>query len=358
MRFSLLICLLVCLSAGCVYGPRNYDDPELPPPFNADGERDPQIDSLISGAVPAGTENYTIGPGDEISISLVGNPGILGSASGGARFSITENPFIVLPQVGSVSVHGKTVDQLEGELRTAFSETIRDPRPVVTIERFSSNQAVVLGSVKTPGRYPLDKNDTLLEIIFKAGGLTLGGETGSLPPANTLKLYRLRSYVPNAPDSDPMEQAASGQEQRVEIDIPLDDFILGGNLSYNISVLPNDIVYIPPAGTAVVHGHAKRPRVVFLGPGLRTLSQVLTETGGLRFRAASRVEIVRRSPDGDESFYVNARRIMKRRDQDFQLRDNDQIYIYSTSVRAFFDSLASIFSATASTGVNATYSPI
>ncbi len=363
------ICLVLMGTTGCVYGPRSQRSDYIPPPLDVEALGTPtDWDALMALEPQFTSENYLLGPGDEISIAVLDRPELFSPGQDpetpGNRFTITENPMLVLPHVGAIRVHDKTPRQLERELAAALSSIVRNPTPIVTIERFESNQVTVLGTVATPGRYPLQRDDTLLEMIFKAGGLTLGARNG-LPPAQYLKVYRskaveeiLKGTRPRIDDPMELTFREDGPAERREIIIPLDEFILGGDLSYNIPLLPDDVVYIPPAGTVSVHGSVENPRVVFLGPGLRTVDQVLTEVGGLRYRAHSRIEVVRPRPSGVvDSYYMDGRRIMARRERDFALRDNDRIYVYTSGWRAVVDDISNIFRATASTGVNATYTP-
>lgn len=368
--FLILVCaLLFPFLAGCGKT-RNINSPAVPPPADLDRERweeslarvreDP--DSLVP------TQIYTIGPGDVLAISVVGRPDLLGETEEGvdnrARFTISESPFIVLPYIGSVRVHGKTVDQLQDDLTVAYSRIVKDPVIFVTVEKYHWNQISVLGSVRTPGRFPLEPGDTLLDVIFRAGGLTLGGRTGDLPPKRILKIYRQQNREQRYSDLSMEELLELVREEgtitpREEIILPLDSFLLGGDLSFNIIMQPGDIVYIPPAGTVTVHGAAVQPRVVFLGPGLRSFSQIVTEVGGLRWRATTNVEIVRQAPDGStRSIFVDARAIMKREEPDVLIEDNDQIFVYVHPTRNVFAVIGSIFRATVATGVNATYSPV
>jgi polysaccharide export outer membrane protein len=312
-------------------------------------------------------EEYLLGPGDILAISLVGRPDLLGEnqerLDNRARFVLSESPYIVLPYVGAVVVHDKSVEQLQEEITAAYDRIVRDPIVFVTVEKYHWNQVAVLGSVKVPGRYPLEAGDTMLDAIFKAGGLTLGGKTGELPPARVLKLYRPGGTDDPSLETDLdrlMEQIRQNASvvEREEVRIPLDTFLLGGDLRYNLPLMPGDIIYVPPAGTVTVHGDVKSPRVVFLGPGLRTLAQVLTECGSLTFRATSTIEVVRSLENGEtESIYVDARAVMARREADMFMEDNDQVFVYPGPVRSVLGFLGSFFKATATTGVNATYNP-
>lgn len=363
-----LLVLAVILSCGCVSVRRTVDSPFVPPPYDASEPiTAAEIERLNSAEYQLLPKSrYTIGPGDVLSLNFVGRPDILGveeSDSEGFVVRITQDPTITLPYVGAVIVHGKTAEQLQAELRSAFSAFVKDPEPVVRIREFFHNQVIVIGSVQNPGRYELQAGDTIVDAVFRAGGLTLGGRTG-FAPAPVLKVYRDKLPQSERLQLDPadlLERLREGNRiiPRDEIVLPLDEFLLGGDLSFNIPLQPNDIVYIPPAGTVSILGDVGRPRVVFLGPSLRTLAHVLTEVGGLDFQAANEVEVVRTLADGtQESYFLDARRVLRRKDRDFVLRDNDQVFVYRSNWRTFLGILGQVFGASARTGVNATYNPV
>jgi polysaccharide export outer membrane protein len=358
----------VFAAAGCG-GARSASSPYIPPPEDpARAAWMEAIEELRANPdflkPPA---EYYLGPGDVLSVSIVGRTDVLGEDQRNGepfRVTISENPNIVFPLIGSVRVHGKTPEQVRQTLTDAYGALLRSPTLILTVEKFYQNQVTVLGSVKQPGRYLLEPGDTILDAVFKAGGLTLGGKTGDLPPARNLKILRLRTTMKDRADRTAEELLemlmVDGQVvPREEFNVPLDEFLIGGDLSNNIPLVAGDIVYVPPAGTATVYGPVRSPKVVFLGPGLRTLGDVINECGNLRFKAASRVEVVRQVPGNEtRSFFLNARRIMKRKDQDFILQDSDRVYVYADGFRSILDGIGSVFKATASTGVNATYNPV
>ena len=146
---------------------------------------------------------------------------------------------------------------------------------------------------------------------------------------------------------------------REEIIIPIQEFLFYGRLNYNIPLFPNDIVYVPPAGTASVIGRVENPGVVFLGPSVSTITQAITERGGMRYGAESDVEVVRIGLDGESvSYYVNARAMLKRKQPDFVLQDGDQIFVYTHSFRNILEWLGNALRTSASAGASATYNPV
>src|SRR5690606_10389897 len=105
-------------------------------------------------------------------------------------------------------------------------KVIRDPQPIVLIEEFYQNQVAVLGAVVSPGRYPLDVGDTLLDLIFKANGANVGRGN---PPARILKIFREKvSMVERSqlPPEELLDRLREGDilKPREEILVPLDEF--------------------------------------------------------------------------------------------------------------------------------------
>src|SRR5690606_37686128 len=108
------------------------------------------------------------------------------------------------------------------------------------------------------------------------------------------------------------------------------DFLFRGVMAYNLPLKQNDIVYVVPAGSVNVMGRVGEPGVVFMGPSIRTLGHALSARGGMRYGAASRVEVVRMDEDGNPAtYFFDARSIMKRKQEDFLLRDGDQVFVYT-----------------------------
>ncbi|MEO8376328.1 MAG: polysaccharide biosynthesis/export family protein [Candidatus Sumerlaeota bacterium] len=363
-----MLLAVIILFAGCAT--RGQSSRYIPAP---EDPRREQVEASIAEVIRSPdlqlpqAQEYYLGPGDEISLTMVGRDDVFPTnkeSGGNYTVVITENPLITLPYIGSIKVHGKSAGQLQEELRVAYSQYIQSPVPIVTVEKFYYNQVSVLGTVKMPARYPLLFGDTLLDAIFRAGGLTFGRDTGGPPPGRFLKIYREKLSPKDRADM-PLEELLTRIKEgdrvlpRRELIIPIEDFINEGELSYNIPLHPNDIVYIPSAGTVMIQGPVKNPGVVFLGPSLRTLTQALTEKGGMRYGAASRVEVVRTPPRGEPvSYFLNGRRMLARHQADFLLQDGDQIFVYVHPTRMFLESASKIFRSSLNAGASATYNPL
>lgn len=365
---ALLCAPILALLAGCAVPTR----PSVPPGPPIDLKR--QIDEralerLLSEElqIRRPTE-YLLGPGDVINVQLVGRPDVLSSGpqgqERGVEITLSESSMISLPLIGAISVHGKTAGQLQEDLERAYSQFIRDPQPLVLVTFYNRNQVTVIGSVVESGKVPLEFGDTLLDAIFKAGGLSPGGRGGGLAPGRTLKIYREKVSHEQRMEMtmDELIEAITTREgvvPREEIVVPIEDLIFEGKLQYNLPLAPNDIVYVPPAGTASVIGRVGGPGVAFLGPSVSSTTQVLTEMGGMRFSADSRIHVVRPAGDGTFVTYtINGRRMLSRREPDFYIHDGDQLFVFGTRLRAVGEWLGDLFNASIRTGANATYSPM
>lgn len=368
LRLFLVLVLSVCLLTGCGGSRRPSLIAGPPTNFTDSIDRNALRDFTASSALQLSTfdEEYYLGPGDVINIQLVGRNDVFSSRDEqqGMDITLTNNPNITLPMIGSIRVHGKTAEQFTQDLKQAYGAFIVNPQPIVLIRLFNRNQIAVLGSVSKPGKYPFDFGDTALDGLFKAGGLSTGGRGGGTAPGPFLKIYReklpLQDRFQLSMD-EVIQQIMEGNKvvPRQEIVIPISDFVFNGVLEFNIPLEQNDILYIPPAGTVHVQGRVNSPGIVFLGPSIQTLTQAVVERGGLRFSAADRVEVVRRLPDGQTvSYYMDIRSMVTRRSPDFVIKDGDEIFVFPNTWRAIAEAFGKILDGSVKAGANATYSPV
>jgi polysaccharide export outer membrane protein len=108
---------------------------------------------------------YRLGPGDQLRISVFGEPDLTGN------FTVSPQGGIAFPLVGDVAVLGKTVPEATSELTKQL-----DPRYVrqakVSIEVMNYRPFFILGEVETPGSYPYGADMTVMKAVATAGGFT------------------------------------------------------------------------------------------------------------------------------------------------------------------------------------------
>ena len=115
-------------------------------------------------AKPPG-EFYVIGPGDLLEVVVWKEP----SVSGPVR--IRPDGFITLPLINEVQAVGLTTARLRETLEKKYKDFITDPFVTIRVQEINSSQIFVIGQVSKPGSYPVVGNDTLLQLLTRAGGL-------------------------------------------------------------------------------------------------------------------------------------------------------------------------------------------
>ncbi len=112
-----------------------------------------------------GTIPFTLGPSDVILVWVWQEADL--------TMSVTVRPDgkVSLPLVGEVDVAGRSPLAVEQEIQQRLAAYVVAP-VVVIVEQINSLQVTVLGEVGAPGRYPLQQQLTVLDIIALAGGFT------------------------------------------------------------------------------------------------------------------------------------------------------------------------------------------
>ena len=102
--------------------------------------------------------------------------GTTSNNSGILSYTVDLEGYIEFPVLGAINVNGKTRKEIASLIKEELisRELLKDP--VVTVE-FANLCISVLGEVKTPGRYSIDRDKvTLLDAIGMAGDLTIYGK--------------------------------------------------------------------------------------------------------------------------------------------------------------------------------------
>jgi len=112
-------------------------------------------------------EFYVIGFGDTLSINVWKDPTLSGVAK------VRPDGYITLPLINEVQVVGLTTTQLRKLLEEKYREFTANPFVTVRVEGIASSEVFLVGQVNRPGPFPLTGNDTLLQLLTRAGGLTI-----------------------------------------------------------------------------------------------------------------------------------------------------------------------------------------
>jgi protein involved in polysaccharide export with SLBB domain len=166
---------------------------------------------------------YRCAPPDVLSIQVRG----VQELSGNQR--IRPDGRIVMGIFGEVHVSGLTPIEMGEKLEKFLSRYYRDVEVAVNIIGYESKDVYLFGMVnRGQGRMPYTGQETVLEVIARAGGIT------NLAAPHYVKLIRPNPFKGNQP---------------VEYQVDLCEIVLGGNHRSNIMVKPNDQIYVPPTPT-------------------------------------------------------------------------------------------------------------
>ena len=109
---------------------------------------------------------YLVGPGDMLHIS------VWKDASLDRIVTVRPDGMISYPLLNDVQASGQTPLQLQKSLTDKLKQYMADPEVSVVVQEVHSFAVSVLGEVKTPGRYELKGQATVLDVLAQAGGLS------------------------------------------------------------------------------------------------------------------------------------------------------------------------------------------
>jgi polysaccharide export outer membrane protein len=79
---------------------------------------------------------------------------------------------VTLPLVGDIAVAGLTPPACAAQITRRLDGLILDPKVTVTVSQTKTPTVSVVGEVRDVGEYPVRQEDTVLQILARAGGLT------------------------------------------------------------------------------------------------------------------------------------------------------------------------------------------
>jgi polysaccharide export outer membrane protein len=133
---------------------------------NAGSPNSPSAGDTTTAGFQDRYPRYRLVAGDIATISFPFNPEL------NQTIRVQPDGFVSLPEAPDVRAQGLTVKELQESIKQAYAPIIHDPVFTVTLTQFSSPFIIVGGRVRTPGRYDLHGNLTLLQAIEVAGGFT------------------------------------------------------------------------------------------------------------------------------------------------------------------------------------------
>ena len=119
-------------------------------------------------------EFYLIGAGDTLNINVWREPTLSGTVK------VRPDGYITLPLINEIQVAGQTTANLRNTLEDKYKEFTTDPFVTIRIEAIASSEVFLVGQVGKPGAFPLSGNETVLQLLTRAGGLGIFADRSNI----------------------------------------------------------------------------------------------------------------------------------------------------------------------------------
>jgi len=214
--------------------------------------------STFAPQVPV-SPDYVIGPGDEIRIA------VWGTVEGQWIVVVDRDGNITIPNLGILGVTGLKFEELREILHNEFSRYYTGFEMNVSMGALRTMRVYVVGNAEKPGSYIVSSLSTLINALFETSS---PGKTGTL---RDLQVKRNGDTI---------------------VHFDLYDFLLKGDKTKDVRLMPEDVILMPPVGPLVgIAGSVNNPAIYEL-KGETIISQLIEMAGGLNDIASrGRVQI-------------------------------------------------------------------
>ena len=217
---------------------------------------------LLAGLVSLSAfaeQDYLLGPGDIIKISVFKNPDLSVEAR------ISEVGSIAYPLVGSVPLSGLTLPAAEHKIAQMLRDGgfVVNPQVNILLTQALGNLVSVIGEVNTPGRYSTEASGGHLSGMLAAAG----------------------GIAPTGGDMVIVSGTRSGKPYRREIDIV--KMSTSGNITDDIDLAGGDTLFVRRAPMFYIYGQVQKPGQFRLERSM-TVMQALATGGGVTGKGTRR----------------------------------------------------------------------
>jgi polysaccharide biosynthesis/export protein len=217
-----------------------------------------------TGAV---ADDYIMGPGDEIVVSL------RGQENSDVRLTVDRDGRVLVPRLAPISAMGRTFGQFRQDLDAAIRRAYVATTSSVSIGRVRQVSVLVAGEVNVPGPRTATGLSSVVDALLLSGGVK---KTGSL---RNVRLVR-------------------GANQYT---VDLYSVLAGNGATGGMRLADGDRIVVPPLGpTVAVAGLVRRPGIyeIPIRAGGMTARALLALAGGQEIRGRYRLSVQRIEPDG------------------------------------------------------------
>lgn len=262
-------------------------------------------DPAAKAAPSSWRERYTLGPGDTLLIRFYGKPDLTRE-----NITVTPDGFITYLDAVNTRAAGLTINELRSALEKSLSNSYRQPRLVIVPLNLRSKNYAILGKVKRPGVYTLDRPMTLIEAIGRCEGIEIGlFEHRSIELADYARSYIVRDGK--------------------RLDVNFEDLFLRGKLEQNLSLEPGDYIFIASsiANDYYVLGAVTSPGFQGFSNDATVITAIANRGGFTRTAYRERVLVVRGSLSTPQTFVIDVDAMLRGTIPAFRLEPKDIVFV-------------------------------
>lgn len=312
-----LLCLL-WLSASVAHSQEPAPPPKTrgtaPTLETADDTNDRILQLALASTAKQG--DYVIGGGDLLGIEVFEVPELT------RDLRVNASGFVTIPLIPiQVQAAGLTAAQFQDKLSELLQTNglVTNPQVTVTVKEQHSEPITVIGAVKQPVVVQASRQETLLEVLSQAGGI-------STEAGNQIIVTRARKSDSNGGSADETNLPATTYT------IDLDNLLNADDLKYNIPVIGGDVVRVPRAGVVYVVGAVHSPGGFVMAnerQEMTVLEAVTLAAGLLPTGKYSQAFILRRDKTtGDRrKVPVDVKKILTLKEEDVRMQPGDILYV-------------------------------
>jgi polysaccharide export outer membrane protein len=213
-------------------------------------------------------DDYVLGPGDQIIVSL------RGQENSELRAEVNRNGQIILPRLAPIPATGRNFGVFRQDLEAAVHRAYVATEASISIGRVRQISVLVSGEVNVPGQRLLTGLSSAVDAILISGGIK---KTGSL------RSIRIQH----------------GSQQRT---VDLYSVLTGGGVASDLRLADGDRIIVPSLGrTVAVSGLVRQPGIFELASGQSGISArtLLSLAGGQEVRGRYRLSVLEIDAQGN-----------------------------------------------------------
>jgi polysaccharide biosynthesis/export protein len=262
----------------------------------------PNLGKPNLGKLPKGTgapqRKFVLGPEDIIEISVWGNKEFAGD------LPVRPDGKVSIPLIGDVNVEGLTPTKVKNLITQKLRKFIKDASVTVFVKEINSINISIAGEVNVPGTYKVNRPITLLHLFSLSQGFT--------EKADLKNSFLLRK----------------GKKMNID----LYALVRKGDISQNVSLLPNDLIFIKDnfQNQIKVAGEVIEPQVITFQDEMTALDAILVSKGLTEKADLKNSFLLRKGKKMDIDLYALVKKGVI--SQNVSLLPNDLIFIQDNFV--------------------------